>query len=272
MSEKQEPRQRVARLVEEGKLQPQEADALNAAMLPDGPLPEPASKPAEVDNKFLRGELSVAEFRAMGRRNAWLMGLTFGLIFGGLFPIVAYWPSYHGSFWLVSPILMVVTGVGFGWGMYRKLIKPTIERQIQLREQTGPLAALPIADSNQCPECRSEEFDIQTWRSGVMMHWVLNPALAFNELVLGQRIPSVMRTCRHCSTPSVGCPHCHRSIHCGHWSNQKAFGNYLGLKCPECEGLLPTLSNALAWLVRAPFMAVAWLLGRRQNVRKGMTQ
>tara|TARA_R110002072_G_scaffold136285_1_gene278573 strand:+ start:13276 stop:14100 length:825 start_codon:yes stop_codon:yes gene_type:complete len=274
MNQNQNHRQRLARLVKEGKLQPQEAEALNAAAPSRSEFEgsERARDPALPDNKFLRGEMSVEEFRAGGRRTARLMGVAFGIGFGVLFPVVAYWPNYHVSFWFVTPVLMVTTGIAFGWAMHRTLIEPAIARQIQLRNEAGPLAPLQLVDANQCPECRSEEFDIKTWRSGVMMHWILNPGLAFNELVLGQRVPRELRTCRHCSTASVGCPHCHRSIHGAHWADKNAFGNYSGLRCPSCKGRLPTLSNALAWLVRSPFAAVAWLLGRRDNVRKQVTR
>ena len=34
-----------------------------------------------------------------------------------------------------------------------------------------------------------------------------------------------------------------------------------GLRCPHCEGRLPTLANGLAWLVRSPLMAIQALSG-----------
>lgn len=32
----------------------------------------------------------------------------------------------------------------------------------------------------------------RTWKNPMMLHWIVNPGLAFNELVLGQRVPKVM--------------------------------------------------------------------------------
>ena len=36
------------------------------------------------------------------------------------------------------------------------------------------------------------KYKVLTWKSPVMLHWVINPGLAFNELVLGQRAPKVV--------------------------------------------------------------------------------
>jgi len=82
-----------------------------------------------------------------------------------------------------------------------------------------------------------------------MLHWVLNPGIAFNDLALGQRLPAVMHECRHCRTYFVDCPHCRTS--CDSLA-LKAFGAWSGLPCPSCGASLPVLRNGLAWLVTLP--------------------
>ncbi len=41
-------------------------------------------------------------------------------------------------------------------------------------------------------EYDKSKFKIWTWKNLVMLHWIINPALAINELLLGQRIPKIM--------------------------------------------------------------------------------
>ncbi|MEQ8406374.1 MAG: hypothetical protein RKE49_14855 [Oceanicaulis sp.] len=85
------------------------------------------------------------------------------------------------------------------------------------------------------------------------LHWRLNPALAVNELILGQRQPAVLWIERDASRPLlqrqyVPCPHCHALNH-GMLYKHVAFGAYAGLVCAACGEKIPTLKNALTWLV-----------------------
>jgi hypothetical protein len=75
-------------------------------------------------------------------------------------------------------------------------------------------------------------YKILTWKHPVMIHWIINPALAFNEIILGQRIPKLSLIEKN-STKSISektyipCPHCstfHSSLK---WSTQNgtAFKN-----------------------------------------------
>lgn len=36
------------------------------------------------------------------------------------------------------------------------------------------------------------KYKIWTWNNPVMLHWIINPGLAINELLLGQRVPKTM--------------------------------------------------------------------------------
>jgi hypothetical protein len=95
----------------------------------------------------------------------------------------------------------------------------------------------------------------------MMLHWIANPGLAFNELVLGQRMPARANVCRQCRTSFVDCPHCNRAIDAVQWGGRSALGHWRGLPCPHCGGSIPVLSNALAFLVKAPIRGMARLLG-----------
>jgi hypothetical protein len=35
------------------------------------------------------------------------------------------------------------------------------------------------------------KYKIWTWKNPLMLHWIINPGLAINELILGQRIPKI---------------------------------------------------------------------------------
>ncbi|MFT2112459.1 hypothetical protein [Marinomonas sp. 2405UD68-3] len=82
----------------------------------------------------------------------------------------------------------------------------------------------------------------------MLLHWVLNPGLAFNELVLGQRIPKVTLIDKQSDAPLmerqyIPCPHC-KTIHNGLlWSKKNALGNWFGYLCPNCHEIIPCLWN-----------------------------
>ena len=37
-----------------------------------------------------------------------------------------------------------------------------------------------------------EKYKILGWKNLLILHWIINPGLAFNELIFGQTIPKVM--------------------------------------------------------------------------------
>lgn len=88
----------------------------------------------------------------------------------------------------------------------------------------------------------------------VNRHWVYNPGLAFNELVLGQRIPKKYWVQQKHKWGNfldtyIPCPHCH-TLHEGKtWAKGKAFGNWFGLCCPNCFEVIPCLRNKMSALV-----------------------
>lgn len=90
----------------------------------------------------------------------------------------------------------------------------------------------------------------------LLVHWILNPGLAFNELVLGQRMPKVTLIDKTSDAPLmenqyIPCPHC-GTIHNGLiWSKKNAFGNWFGIMCPTCHKTIPCLWNITSLIVLA---------------------
>lgn len=107
-------------------------------------------------------------------------------------------------------------------------------------------------------EIDRSKFKVLDKKSGANIHYLLNPGLAFNELVLGQRIPKVMLIDQTSDLPLmeryyVPCPHCD-TLHDGRtWSsiNKTAFKNWFGLFCPNCQSIIPCFSNWTASCFRA---------------------
>jgi hypothetical protein len=95
-----------------------------------------------------------------------------------------------------------------------------------------------------------------TWKHPSMLHWIINPALAFNELVLGQRIPKITLIDKISVKPLmertlVPCPHC-GTLHDGRiWSlqNKTVFKNWFGYYCPQCGEIIPCLWNLTSLLI-----------------------
>jgi len=99
------------------------------------------------------------------------------------------------------------------------------------------------------------KYKIQTWRHPVKLHWILNPVLAINELVLGQRIPKVTLIEKDApgnlqKRTKIPCPHC-GTIHASlKWSaRNNAYKNWFGLYCDHCGGTIPCLSNWVSLVV-----------------------
>jgi hypothetical protein len=90
----------------------------------------------------------------------------------------------------------------------------------------------------------------------VLLHWILNPGLVINELLLGQRIPKLLLIDQASNAPfierqRVPCPSC-GDIHDGRlWSKSNSFGHWFGYVCPSCGKQIPCLWNVASLLVLA---------------------
>lgn len=85
----------------------------------------------------------------------------------------------------------------------------------------------------------------------------VNPFYAFNELVLGERVPkiSLQKIKSKYDEPEqtlVPCPHCGK-VHSGlKWDAfNNLFRNWYGLYCDNCGKIIPCVRNYTAWLLLA---------------------
>lgn len=115
----------------------------------------------------------------------------------------------------------------------------------------------------------SEKYKLYTWKSGLMLHWILNPGVAVLELVRGQRLPKVSLVEKSFEKPLIEssfipCPHCEVLHDARTWSvqNGTAYKNWFGLYCPNCGGVIPCLTNVFTLLLLAlTFPIWGWFRG-----------
>ena len=101
-----------------------------------------------------------------------------------------------------------------------------------------------------------EDTKFKTWKLShpMLLHWVLNPGLCVNEVLLGQRVPKVTLIDKTSDAPLVErsyveCPHCH-TLHNGQlWGAGNTFRHYAGYYCVTCEEKIPTLLNIFSILL-----------------------
>lgn len=122
----------------------------------------------------------------------------------------------------------------------------------------------------------TNKYKVLTWKNPMMLHWMINPGLAFNELMLGQAVPKVLlieKTKKSLSERSfVPCPHC-GTIHSAlKWSlqNKTAFGNRFGLYCDNCGNTIPCLRNFTSLLLVGLTFPI-WIGFRKNWKRKWLS-
>ncbi len=107
-------------------------------------------------------------------------------------------------------------------------------------------------------EIDNKKYKKITWKNPMVLHWIINPGIMINELVMGIRVPKLMLKD---TTPGkaftekyyVPCPHCY-TIHSDKtWSgiNKTGFKNWFGLYCPTCRQVIPCLMNATTFIILA---------------------
>jgi len=101
-----------------------------------------------------------------------------------------------------------------------------------------------------------KKYQVWTWKNLFILHWIVNPGLAFNELILGQRVPKIILVEKN-SRKSLGersyvpCPHC-EILHSGlKWTpqNNTAFKNWFGLYCDNCGKIIPCVRNLTSFIL-----------------------
>lgn len=102
----------------------------------------------------------------------------------------------------------------------------------------------------------TSKYKVWNWKHISMLHWMINPGLAINEIFFGQRVPRIMlvEKVSKKKLPEksfVQCPHC-GTIHASlKWTpqNKTAFGNWFGLYCDHCEKTIPCTRNLTALVI-----------------------
>lgn len=129
------------------------------------------------------------------------------------------------------------------------------------------------------------KYQVWTWKHPLILHWILNPGLAFNELIFGQRIPKITLV-EKSSRKTLGersyvpCPHC-ETLHSGlKWTpqNNTAFKNWFGLYCDNCGRTIPCVRNLTSLIVLALTFPIwywfkekwkqKWLIRQKENFSK----
>ena len=102
----------------------------------------------------------------------------------------------------------------------------------------------------------TSKYKVWNWKHPYMLHWIINPGLAFNELVLGQRVAKTILVEKDKSkslaeASFVLCPHCNTLHDSRTWSTQNntAFKNWFGLYCPNCGETIPCLLNLTSAII-----------------------
>lgn len=100
----------------------------------------------------------------------------------------------------------------------------------------------------------------------MILHWIINPGLIINELILGQTIPKVMLIEREGNKPFyqrslIPCPHCGEQ-HSGlkySAQNKTAIKNWFGFYCDNCTGIIPVQRNLTSIiLLSITFLVWGW--------------
>lgn len=107
--------------------------------------------------------------------------------------------------------------------------------------------------------------------------WMLNPFSAFNELVLGRRIPKTILIERNNKKPRwerkvYPCPHCHTLHDARTWSfeNKTDNGNWFGLYCPTCGKIIPCITSLFSWMLLVVSFPI-WMGFRKRLKEKWLT-
>ena len=118
-----------------------------------------------------------------------------------------------------------------------------------------------------------EKYKILGWKNLLILHWIINPGLAVNELIFGQTIPKVMLIERegkksYYQRSLIPCPHC-GEMHSGlrySAQNKTAFKNWFGYYCDNCKGIIPVHRNLTSLIILIlTFPIWGWF---RKSIRK----
>ena len=99
------------------------------------------------------------------------------------------------------------------------------------------------------------KYKIQTWKTIANLHWIINPGLAINELLLGQRVAKITLIEKDDSKSlpertKIPCPHCGTIHPAKKWlPPNNSFKNWFGLYCDDCGKTIPCLTNLTSMIL-----------------------
>ena len=127
-------------------------------------------------------------------------------------------------------------------------------------------------------------FKIQALPHPFVLHWVLNPVIMFNELILGQRLPKVMLIDKESDKPwmercYIPCLHCETLNDARLWEKSHVVcGHWFGIVCPSCHQIIPCLWNIFSlavlattlplWYFPARYFRQRWLEKEKERLAK----
>ena len=126
-------------------------------------------------------------------------------------------------------------------------------------------------------------FKIRTLPDPLVLNWVLNPLIVFNELIFGQRLPKVTLIDKKSDKSSmegsyIPCPHCDTLHDSRLWAKGNAFEHWFGFVCPSCHEIIPCLWNIFSlailaitfplWYIPARFFRRRWLEKEKERLAK----
>ena len=131
-------------------------------------------------------------------------------------------------------------------------------------------------------------FKIQALPHPFVLLWVLFPAVMFNELIFGQRLPKVTLIEKESDKPPeersyVPCPHCETLNDRRLWAtkgNAFGHGHWFGLVCPSCHQIIPCLWNIFSlailaitfplWYFPVRFFRHRWIEKEKERLAKAL--
>ena len=99
-------------------------------------------------------------------------------------------------------------------------------------------------------------YTVRTWKSPILLVWLLNPFIAIGELLLGRRLAQVTLIGKGEGGTLKGmeyvpCPHCGTIHSTLEWSKQNhtVYKNWFGLYCKDCGKIIPCLYSMVSYVL-----------------------
>lgn len=100
------------------------------------------------------------------------------------------------------------------------------------------------------------KYKVWNWKHPVILHWIINPGLVINDLILGQTFPKTILIEKFGDKPffersKIPCPHCgvlHPAVKYSK-QNKTIFKNWFGYYCDNCTQIIPVQRNLTSLLV-----------------------